>query len=128
MEQVKRCLRVVLINAPVIEVQEPWFDVPNFGRTGLAYIAGYLRQFATFSVSIQIVDAKFERLDFEETYNKIISYSPDIVGFTAFTNEIKPCGYLAQKIKATFPSVVTVIGGGTCNSYSVGNIKGISGI
>lgn len=104
-------LKVLLVNAPVVEVFEPWFDLPDFGRVGLAYIAGYLRKYADFHVEIKIIDAKFERLNFEETIEKINEFCPDIVGFTAFTNEIKPCGYIAHKIKENRPHVITVIGG-----------------
>lgn len=123
MEEERPYLKVVLVNAPVIEIQEPWFDMPDFGRTGLAYIAGYLRQYAEFPVTIEIIDAKFECLNFESTYNRIISASPDIVGFTAFTNEIKPCGYLVQKIKSAFPHIITVVGGAHITAIPVETLK-----
>lgn len=97
------------MNPPVLGVLEPWYDTPTFGRTALAYLAGYLRQHPGFE--ILIVDAKFERLNFEQALQKIIQFNPHLVGFTAFTNEIKPAAYLAAKVKKQAPSVITVIGG-----------------
>lgn len=102
-------LKVCLINPPVIAVLEPWYDTPDFGRTALAYLAGYLREYEGFD--IQIIDAKFERLNFEETLERIKLFQPDIVGLTAFTNEIKPAAYVSHLVKKTFPECLTVIGG-----------------
>ena len=102
-------MKILLVNAPVLSVQEPWFDEPNFVRTSLAFLAGYLR--ANDNFEIHCLDAKFERLNFDQTIQKIIEINPDIVGLTAFTNEIKPCAYLAGKIKSQLPNVTTIIGG-----------------
>ena len=101
--------KVCLINPPVIGVMEPWYDTPDFGRTGLAYLAGYLRHNTAYEVSI--IDCKFERLDFNQALNLVRALSPDLVGLTAFTNEIKPAAYMAAKIKNYLPGCVTVIGG-----------------
>lgn len=101
--------KICLVNPPVLAVLEPWYDTPDFVRTGLAYVAGYLRQFPGFD--IRIIDAKFERIGFEETLRRIKEYAPHVVGFTAFTNEIKPSAYTAARLKREMPDVVTVIGG-----------------
>lgn len=101
--------RVCLVNPPVLAVREPWYDVPTFGRTALAYLAGYLRQYAGFS--IHIIDAKFERLTFGQVRERLKSLNPHVVGFTAFTNEIKPAAYQAALLKMDLPDVVTVVGG-----------------
>jgi radical SAM superfamily enzyme YgiQ (UPF0313 family) len=101
--------KVCLVNPPVISVLEPWYDTPDFGRTALAYLAGYLRQFEGFEV--YIIDAKFERLSFEATLDRILELKPDVVGLTAFTNEIKPAAYIAHHVKDALPQCVTVIGG-----------------
>lgn len=102
-------MKVLLVNSPVIHVLEPWFDEPNFVRTALAHLAGFLRSNST--IEVLCLDAKFEKLSFEETLNSIKKINPDIIGFTAFTNEIKPSAYLAAKIKEALPEVVTLIGG-----------------
>jgi anaerobic magnesium-protoporphyrin IX monomethyl ester cyclase len=102
-------LRVLLNNPPVLEVQEPLYDRPEFGRAGLAYVAGYLREH--MDVEICLVDSKFERLDFEQTLERIRQFEPQVVGFTAFTNEIVQAATMADRVKTVLPDVVTVIGG-----------------
>lgn len=101
--------RVCLVNPPVIAVLEPWYDTPAFGRTALAYLAGYLRQYEGFS--IHIIDAKFERLNFDQVRERLRQLQPHVVGFTAFTNEIKPAAYQAALLKMDLPETVTVVGG-----------------
>ena len=96
---IKDSLKIVLINAPSLGIIEPWEDAPEFGRNSLAYLAGYLRQYKQFEV--KIIDAKFEQLSFEQVVAKVVEYNADIAAFTAFTNEIKPCAYLAYKLKAS---------------------------
>jgi radical SAM superfamily enzyme YgiQ (UPF0313 family) len=102
-------ISVCLVNPPVLGVLEPWYDAPDFGRTGLAYLAGYLRQFHGYDITI--IDAKFEQMNFEETIQKISNLKPHIVGITAFTNEIKPAAYIAAKVKKILPDCLTVVGG-----------------
>lgn len=102
-------LKICFINSPVLSVLEPWYDEPNFVRTGLACLAGYLREHC--DAEIQIIDCKFERLDFKQAISRISEYQPDIIGFTAYTNEIKPAAYLASHVKDLFPKCLTIIGG-----------------
>jgi anaerobic magnesium-protoporphyrin IX monomethyl ester cyclase len=75
----------------------------------LAYLAGYLRKHSGFS--IEIIDAKLERLYFGQVLGRIKAFNPDLIGFTAFTNEIKPAAHQAALVKKYLPNVVTVIGG-----------------
>ena len=86
-------MKVLLVNPPVINVIEPWADEPKYVRTALAHLAGYLRE--KIDVEIKVIDAKYQRLQFEEVVEIIDNYKPDIVGLTAFTSEIKPAAYLA---------------------------------
>ena len=102
-------VKILLINPPIFRLNEPWYDTPSFGRTGLAYIAGYIRQFPEFEV--KIIDSKFERLNFEKTTKLVLEYQPDVVGICAFTNEIKPAAYLAKLIKKKLPNTIIVVGG-----------------
>lgn len=101
--------KICLISPPVLSVIEPWYDQPSFGRTALAYLAGYLKQFDTYD--IKIIDAKLERLNFQQVLEEVTRYGPNLVGLTAFTNEIKPAAYQAALIKLQLPSIITVIGG-----------------
>lgn len=102
-------LKICLVNPPVLAVLEPWYDEPDFPRTALACLAAYIENIE--NVEVSIIDAKFEKLNFEETLNKIVSINPNIIGFTAFTNEIKPAAYLAYKLKEILPNIITLIGG-----------------
>ncbi len=101
--------KICLINPPIIGIMEPWYDTPDFGRTGLAYLAGYLRQHS--DIEVLIIDAKFERLNFAQTVQRIRQFNPQMVGLTAYTNEIKPAAYLAAQVKKELPDCITVIGG-----------------
>lgn len=101
--------KLLLLNAPPLAVLEPWFDAPEFVRTALAVLAGYFRENSDWEV--QCLDAKYERLSFQETVDRIKAYAPDAVGLTAFTNEIKPSAYLAGLIKKELPNCKTIIGG-----------------
>jgi anaerobic magnesium-protoporphyrin IX monomethyl ester cyclase len=101
--------KVVLVNPPPFRILEPQYDTPRFGRMGLAYLAGYLRQHQPYDV--EIVDAKFERLSFEATVSRVLAANPDVVGLGAFTCEVKPAAQVAAMVKAARPSVRTVIGG-----------------
>ncbi len=101
--------KILLINPPVLAVLEPWFDEPKFVRTSLAFLAGYLREHGDFD--IKCIDAKFEKLSFREVAERAVKWQPDVIAFTAFTNEIKPAAYTAGLIKKAMPGVTTVIGG-----------------
>ena len=57
--------KILLINAPVLAVIEPWFDAPDFVRTSIAVLAGYLRKYIDYEITC--LDAKFEKLNMQET-------------------------------------------------------------
>lgn len=101
--------KIILICPPVLAVLEPWFDEPKFPRTALAHLAGYLR--AKSDYHVQCIDSKFLKWSFEKTLNEVVKLAPDIIGITAFTNEIKPAAYLAGLIKKELPNAVIVCGG-----------------
>ena len=101
--------RVVLVNPPPLAIVEPWYDRPDWGRIGLAYLAGWLQREP--GVEVFVVDAKLERLDFEQVQSRVAELAADVVGLTAFTNEIKPAAYTASLVKDLLPRAVTVIGG-----------------
>src|SRR5579862_8458730 len=102
-------LNVVLICPPPVAVIEPWVDTPPYARNTLAFLAGYLRQFPGYNLKIS--EAKFERLSFADTVKRALDFNPDVVGITAYTQEIKPAAYLAGLLKKQKPGIVTVIGG-----------------
>jgi len=101
--------KICLVNPPVLKVLEPWYDEPDFPRTALAFLAAFIKDID--GVEVKIIDAKFDNLNFEESLSLIQDFQPDLVGFTAFTNEIKPAAYLAYKVKKWSQNVITLIGG-----------------
>lgn len=101
-------MRVLLVNPPPYQRVDE-YDTPNFTRLGLACLASKLR--ADGAADVQIIDAKFERLSYEGIEDRIRRFSPDVVGLTAFTNEIKPAARVAGMAKALSSSITTVVGG-----------------
>lgn len=105
-------IKVALVNPPVLGILEPWYDEPDFVRTALAFLASYLKEkFNPDEIEIKIIDAKFEKLNFLDVIAQLSLFMPDILGLTAFTNEIKPAAYLAAKYKIVDFKCITVIGG-----------------
>ncbi len=99
--------RVLLVNPPPYQIVEPYYDTPNYPRTALAFLAGHLRE---NNVEVEVLDCKFDRLSYEEGLKRIKKYNPTLVGFTAFTNEIKPAGHFARLVKKYNPQINTIIG------------------
>lgn len=101
-------MRVLLINPPPYQRVDE-FDTPNFTRLGLACLAAKLR--SDQRATVGIVDGKFERLSYEAIQERVRRFAPDVVGLTAFTNEIKPAGHVARMVKALSPTIRIVVGG-----------------
>lgn len=98
---------MLLINPPVRKVIEKRYDAPDFPHIGLAYVASYL---ASKDIECHVIDAKFEKLIFDDIIAKIKTINPDIIGLTAFTLEIENAALFAQAVKKQFQAFV-VIGG-----------------
>jgi len=101
-------MRVLLINPPPYQRVDK-YDTPNFTRLGLACLAAELR--AKGLAEVAIVDGKFERLSYEAIRERVRRFAPDIVGLTAFTNEIKPAARVARMVKALSPTIAIAVGG-----------------
>lgn len=101
-------MRVLLINPPPYQRVDE-YDTPNFTRLGLACLAATLRQ--RNAAEVGIVDGKFERLTYDAILDRVRQFAPDVVGLTAFTNEIKPAARVAAAVKRLSPAIHTVIGG-----------------
>ncbi|HEX8795348.1 MAG TPA: radical SAM protein [Polyangiaceae bacterium] len=102
-------MRVALVNPPPYQVVDQ-YDTPDFTRLGLAYLAAQLRRDAP-GCTVEIVDAKFERLSYAAVKARLRAFRPDLVGLTAFTNEINQAARVARDVKELSRDVVTVIGG-----------------
>lgn len=101
-------MRVLLVNPPPYQIIEPYYDTPSYPRTGIACLAGYLRH---KNIDVHVLDCKFDKVDYTAGLEHIKKLQPDLVGLTAFTNEIKPAAQFARAVKNYNPRIQTVIGG-----------------
>lgn len=113
-------MRVLLVNPPPYQIIEPYYDTPNYPRTGIAYLAGYLRH---KNVDVHVLDCKFDRVDYADGLERVKQLKPDLVGFTAFTNEIKSSAQFARNIKNHDPEIRTVIGGVHVSALPEGTLR-----
>lgn len=98
---------VVLVNPPSEQIIEE-YDKPKYPNIGIGYLASSLELNGFTPV---VIDAKLERISFEETVNRILSISPRIVGITAMTHEITYAHALITHLKNTGCDAVMIIGG-----------------
>jgi len=101
-------MRVLLLNAPPFKIQEAYYDTPPYPRTALAMLAAHLRR---EEIDVHVIDCKYDRLDYDAAMQRVREIKPDVVGLTAFTNEIIQAAKLATMIRAEFPQVATIVGG-----------------
>jgi len=101
-------MKIVLVNPPPYKIQEEYYDIPPYPRTGLAFLAASLRQ---NNIDVSIIDCKYDRISHKNAIEEICRKRPDIVGYTAFTNEIIQAGRLAEYVKKTLPASKAIIGG-----------------
>ncbi len=96
----------------VVPPQRKITDVKQLGsiwpRIGIAYIAAYLREQGAV---VQILDCKAEQIDTKEAIRKISAFQPDLVGITAFTEEIHDAADICREIKSVNKDIKTVVGG-----------------
>lgn len=100
-------MKILLVNPPPYQVVEPYYDRPPYPRTGIAYLAGYLR---SKNLDVSVLDCKFDQLSLEEGMERVKTLAPDIVGFGAFTNEIVQAADFALAVKQYNPKIITLIG------------------
>ena len=84
------------------------FDTPNFTRLGLASLAATLREAGH---KVCIVDAKYERLSDHQIARRAQQFRPELVGLTAFTNEVKSAAQTARALRKVAPNATYVLGG-----------------
>jgi anaerobic magnesium-protoporphyrin IX monomethyl ester cyclase len=101
-------LKLLLVNPPAPQIIEPHYDRPDFPRTALAFLAGHVRDRCKSDIEIHVMDCKFDRLNEKEAATRILKINPDIIGFTAMTNEIKSAARLCSILKehCQFTSIV----------------------
>lgn len=100
-------MSVFLLNPPVKKVIEKRYDSPDFPSIGLAYLSRSLKK---ADISFKVLDAKYDRINFENVVKKIILDKPKILGFTAFTCDMSSVNRIATEIKKEL-KITTIIGG-----------------
>ena len=93
-------MRMMLVSPPAYRVVERYYDRPPYPRTALASLAAFLR---ASDIDVRVLDCKFDRLNYSAAVEKIVSAYPDVVGFTAFTNEIIQAAGLAELVSSRTP-------------------------
>jgi anaerobic magnesium-protoporphyrin IX monomethyl ester cyclase len=107
----KRIERVLLLNPPM-NLAEIGGNLADFmsisAPAGLCYIAALLRQ---EGYQVSILDAQAEWLDTDTTVQRIVGYSPDIIGISFMTSGVTSAYKVAQLLKKAIPEVPLVAGG-----------------
>ena len=101
-------MRVTLINSPVSKVIEKRYDTPDYPHIGIGYLASYL---TANKINCNVIDAKLERLTLDSTIERLKDIKPDVIGFTAMTNDIVRTSQVASAIKKELRNTTMVIGG-----------------
>lgn len=91
-------MKLLLINPDYMQYSSP--------PLGLISLAAYVRQECSF-LELRLLDQVPENKFLKNIYD----FSPDIVGFTAVSENYHLVKYIAKKIKEIFPKVILVLGG-----------------
>jgi len=100
-------VKTALINPPLDPKSEGTYEkwAPHLG---LGYLAASLLQ-AGFKC--EVIDAKFEGIDFKDVCERVKRYKPDIVGITMVTEDFRSASHIGNFIKAFDPEIITIVGG-----------------
>lgn len=71
------------------------------------YEVGYFHEY----VEKDWVGDGVPEVEIERTFRRVMAYRPDVVGFSAFSDNFRYLSAVAQRIKAADPQVTTVFGG-----------------
>lgn len=73
---------------------------------------GYLHAIAKeININMKFLDMVIDSISLEELLKYIMENKPLLVGFTAYTVQIKAAGFIAKEIKSHFPDIPTCCGG-----------------
>ena len=89
----------------------PNLESPHIGMTYLMAVANQM------GIKAKYFDMAADGVSVEEIINYIKGTRPRLIGMTAFTVRIRSAGIIAEKIKATWPEAVIMIGG--CHASAV---------
>ncbi len=95
-------MRVALIKLPA--TYENWYKRPLFG---ICYISACLE---LNGIDCRIFDAHFHSWSEKKVIEKVVEYSPDVIGLTAMTHEIIQASQLASQLKERL-NIPIIVGG-----------------
>ncbi|MBI3940053.1 MAG: cobalamin B12-binding domain-containing protein, partial [Acidobacteria bacterium] len=83
---------------------------PKYGLQplGVLYIAAVLKE---NGFDVEVIDAEIEGLTVEETVERILAGSPDMVGFSAMTPQLVTALQACARLKSLRPEMVVALGG-----------------
>jgi anaerobic magnesium-protoporphyrin IX monomethyl ester cyclase len=100
-------MNIVLSTAPD-ENSRSWNEA-SFAPLGLLYVAAGVSNLA--DANVKILDVYAEGLNSKQSVERILSCSPDILGITVTSENLKESTEVLTGVKAARPSVVTIFGG-----------------
>lgn len=86
----------------------PYDYYATYENLGIAYLASSLR---ASNKTVAIVDAYARNLDYRDAAQEILSYSPEVVGFTSTYLSYPEALKIAELIKEALPNVHITLGG-----------------
>lgn len=102
-------MKIVLLNsASLSKPKDHMQRVLPHPRVGVAMIAACLREVGH---EVCVIDPAVENLPLEGLVHKILECSPDLVGFSVFSEEIYDAAAIAGGLKRRSPRITTVLGG-----------------
>lgn len=91
-------------------------DVGDFPPIGLMYIAGYLRNYAPHHV-IKLLDANLLSYTQEDIRKEVMSFQPEVVGMTVYTDILFDCLETMKVVKSVSKDIYMVVGGAHPNKH-----------
>lgn len=102
-------MKIILFNSCFIERSvDPLQRIDPHLRVGVAVIAACLREAGHV---VRVVDPQVDKRGIDEVVHEIVQDEPDLVGFSAFTEEIIYASHIAEKIRVICPSAKLIVGG-----------------
>ncbi len=99
-------MNIVLATTPLPEIS---WNTGSFPPLGLLYLGAGVKHLPNIRVSL--VDAFGEGLDVDRSADRILSYSPDVVGISVASRHLKNLATLLAKLKAARRDLLTIAGG-----------------
>lgn len=113
-------MKVLLINPPLSREEQKNPVVANLFSNamplGMLYLASYCLD---KGIEVQCLDGPAERIDLEETMQRVKRYSPDMVGITTTTPVFHRAIEVATEIKKWAPTMPIAVGGPHINAAPV---------